>query len=220
MYRTDILANVLELAILGLLMDREQHGYEIRTHLRDRLGLSGNASFGSIYPAISRLEREGLIVASSSGEPRLAAFSTGSLSGERASVRGAKPTGAIGRRGRKAYRITELGRAQFAERLNDPSTLDDARSFTLRMALFRFVTPSVRVLLLEHRRTSLQQRLRELETNARNQELDGYARSVMEHAAKAVQLDLAWIDEVLVQERTSNDSVSPSYQNQIVHETK
>jgi len=80
-YRTDIVTHVLELAILGLLMDREHHGYEIRTHLKDRLGIGGNASFGSIYPAIGRLEREGLIEEVVTTEPRLGSFSTGSLSG-------------------------------------------------------------------------------------------------------------------------------------------
>ena len=50
---------VLDIAILGLLMDRDHHGYEIRTQLRDRLGVSANVSFGSIYPALARLERHG-----------------------------------------------------------------------------------------------------------------------------------------------------------------
>jgi len=201
-------ADVLELAILGLLMDRDHHGYEIRTHLKDRLGLAGNASFGSIYPAINRLEREGLIEASTPAETRLGAFSTGSLSGERAALRGARPAASLGRRGRKVYRITELGRAQFAERLSDPATLDDARSFSLRTALFRFLTPNVRVMLLEHRRANLVARLREVHANAANAELDSYARSVMDHAARAVELDLAWIDDLLTTERNTASSVT------------
>jgi len=202
-YRTDIVTNVLELAILGLLMDREHHGYEIRTHLKDRLGIGGNASFGSIYPAIGRLEREGLIEEVVTTEPRLGSFSTGSLSGERAALRGTRSATGLGRRGRKSYRMTEIGRQQFAERLSDPATLDDARSFSLRMALFRFLTPNARVMLLEHRRANLVARLREIRANAANAELDSYARSVMEHAAKAVELDLAWIDDCLTTERST-----------------
>ncbi len=201
-YRTDIVERVLELAILGLLMDREHHGYEIRTHLKDRLGIGGNASFGSIYPAIARLEREGLIEVAAA-EARLGSFSTGSLSGERAALRGTRNSSSLGRRGRKSYRITELGRQQFGERLSDPATLDDARSFSLRMALFRFLTPNARVTLLEHRRANLVARLREIRANAANAELDSYARSVMEHAAKAVELDLAWIDDCLTTERST-----------------
>ncbi len=43
-------ADVLELAILGLLHEQEMHGYEIRRRLRDELGLFANISFGSLYP--------------------------------------------------------------------------------------------------------------------------------------------------------------------------
>ena len=38
MYRNDRMIRVLDIAILGLLMDRDHHGYEIRTQLRERLG--------------------------------------------------------------------------------------------------------------------------------------------------------------------------------------
>jgi DNA-binding PadR family transcriptional regulator len=54
---------MLELAILGLLEDQELHGYEIRKRLRDELGLFSNISFGSLYPALSRLERAGAVEA-------------------------------------------------------------------------------------------------------------------------------------------------------------
>ena len=46
---------MLDLAILGLLQAGEFHGYEIRKRLRDELGLFANISFGSLYPALSRL---------------------------------------------------------------------------------------------------------------------------------------------------------------------
>ena len=52
---------MLDLAILGLLFEQEMHGYEIRRRLRDELGLFANISFGSLYPALSRLERGGSV---------------------------------------------------------------------------------------------------------------------------------------------------------------
>ena len=64
----------------------------------------------------------------------------------------------------------------------------------------------VRVLLLESRRANLLTRLREIRGSALNAELDSYARSVMEHAAKAVELDLAWIDDILAQEKNVGNS--------------
>ena len=112
---------VLDIAILGLLMDRDHHGYEIRTQLRDRLGVWANVSFGSIYPALARLERQGFVEASSTCQrTRLNALSTGSLSGERASLRSLRTTPGLGRRGRKVYRITERGRREFVSLLARP----------------------------------------------------------------------------------------------------
>ena len=48
---------MLDMAILGLLEERDLHGYEIRRRLREHLGLLANVSFGSIYPALTRLEK-------------------------------------------------------------------------------------------------------------------------------------------------------------------
>jgi DNA-binding PadR family transcriptional regulator len=194
---------VLDIAILGLLMDRNHHGYEIRAQLRDRLGLLANVSFGSIYPALARLEREGLVEAVAAPDTKLSSLSTGSLAGERASLRSLRSGPGLGRRGRKVYQITDIGRQEFATMLADPATLDDARTFSLRMALAKYLTPSLRIGLLEHRRSDLVRRLREVETNAQNEQLDSYAKSVMEHAAQAVQLDLAWIDKLLSTERSN-----------------
>ena len=47
---------MLELAILGLLKEQELHGYELKRRLTHTLGLLSSVSFGSLYPALSRLE--------------------------------------------------------------------------------------------------------------------------------------------------------------------
>ena len=69
---------VLDFAILGLLMERARHGYELKRALGE-LGF-WKVSFGSLYPALRRLEKRGAIEA----------------------------TGGTGRR--KSYRITDSGR--------------------------------------------------------------------------------------------------------------
>jgi DNA-binding PadR family transcriptional regulator len=194
---------VLDIAILGLLMDRDHHGYEIRTQLRDRLGVWANVSFGSIYPALARLERHGFVEAVSVATPRMSSLSTGSLSGERASLRSLRATTGLGRRGRKVYRITDRGRLEFMALLGDPATLDDGKNFSLRMALAKYLTPNLRLGLLERRRADLLGRLVEVRAGARNEELDDYARAVMDHAAKGVELDLQWIDDMLNTERSN-----------------
>ena len=200
-----MMIRVLDIAILGLLMDRDHHGYEIRSQLRDRLGISANVSFGSIYPALARLERHGSVEAVTVSDPRLSSLSTGSLSGERAALRTLRSGSGLGRRGRKVYRITERGRREFVELLANPATLDDAKGFSMRMALAKYLTPNLRVGLLERRRSDLLERLAEVRTSAHNAELDEYARSVMEHAARGVELDLAWIDTLLSAERNNSN---------------
>lgn len=201
-----MLVRVLDIAILGLLMDRDHHGYEVRSQLRDRLGVWANVSFGSIYPALARLERHGFVEAVLPVAPRASSLSTGSLSGERASLRSLRASSGLGRRGRKVYRITDRGRQEFITLLGDPATLDDGKNFSLRMALAKFLTPTLRVSLLERRRTDLVGRLAEVRAGSTNEELDIYARGVMEHAAHGVELDLAWIDTLLSTERSNQQT--------------
>jgi len=197
---------VLDIAVLGLLMERDHHGYEIRSQLRDRLGIWANVSFGSIYPALARLERHGLVEAVAPAAPRLASLSTGSLSGERASLRTLRTSSGLGRRGRKVYRITDLGKEEFQSLLADPSTMDDGKNFSLRVALARHLTPTLRVRLLERRRADLLERLSEVRAGTNNEDLDSYARAVMEHAARGVELDLEWIDDMLSIERSNQQN--------------
>ncbi len=197
---------MLDLAILGLLEERDLHGYEIRRQLREHLGLLANVSFGSIYPALTRLERSGAVVATEGGGAERAATTTpapptGSLSGELAVLRARRHSPARARRGRKVYRITDAGRQMFAELLAGGGAGDDARSFGLRLAFARHLAPQARLALLERRRALLVQRLGEVET-ART-DLDVYARSVVQHTADGVARDISWLDTLIASERAA-----------------
>jgi DNA-binding PadR family transcriptional regulator len=196
---------MLDMAILGLLEERDLHGYEIRRRLREHLGLLANVSFGSIYPALTRLEKSGAVVAvegsASEAAPAAPAPPTGSLSGELAVLRARRHTPTRSRRGRKVYRITDAGRQLFAELLAGGSTPDDARSFGLRLAFARHLAPQGRLSLLERRRAQLVQRLGEAE-NARD-DLDVYARSVVQHTAEGVARDINWLDTLIAAERAA-----------------
>jgi len=194
---------MLDLAILGLLEQRELHGYEIRRQLRDHLGMLANVSFGSLYPALARLEAAGAVeVVESPGEPAVpAAPPTGSLSGEWAVLRSRRRSAGRGRRSRKVYRITEAGRALFAELLTGGAGSDDARSFGLKLAFARHLAPQARLSLLERRRAQLVQRLAEVEGAGVGSDLDVYARSVVEHTAEGVAQDIGWLDRLIEAER-------------------
>jgi DNA-binding PadR family transcriptional regulator len=197
---------MLDMAILGLLEERDLHGYEIRRQLRDHLGILANVSFGSIYPALTRLEKVGAVMATeasaaSEGKAAEATPATGSLSGELAVLRAKRHSPSRSRRGKKVYRITEKGRQLFAELLAEGGSVDDARSFGLRLAFARHLAPSARLALLERRRALLVQRL--AETQGTNPDLDVYARSVVQHTADSVAQDISWLDQLIALERTT-----------------
>ena len=203
---------MLDMAILGLLEERDLHGYEIRRQLRDNLGILANVSFGSIYPALTRLEKSGAVVATEGSAARDAtagapkAPPTGSLSGELAVLRARRHSPAHSRRGKKVYRITEKGRQLFVQLLADGGSLDDARSFGLRLAFARHLAPQARLSLLERRRAQLVQRL--AEAQGTNVDLDVYARSVVQHTADSVAQDISWLDRLIASERADTPTAS------------
>jgi DNA-binding PadR family transcriptional regulator len=205
---------MLDMAILGLLEDRDLHGYEIRRQLRDNLGILANVSFGSIYPALTRLEKSGAVVATSEGpahdgagsaSPLPSAPPTGSLSGELAVLRARRHAPSRSRRGKKVYRITDVGRRLFTELLSEGGAVDDARSFSLRLAFARHLAPQARLSLLERRRALLVQRLAEADVS--HVDLDVYARSVVQHTADGVVQDIDWLDRLIATERASSGPV-------------
>ena len=60
----------LPLVILGLLHRRSMHGYELMAELDRLFGPEYRSSAGSVYPAISALVSEGLVVANANGGRR------------------------------------------------------------------------------------------------------------------------------------------------------
>src|SRR5579863_8754186 len=100
---------MIEFALLGLLKERPMHGYDLRKHLRADFGPLANLSFGSLYPALRRLERAEAVRASgATGDADLLPM-TGSLGGERASLVARRATSvaaaALGGRGTRARKI-------------------------------------------------------------------------------------------------------------------
>src|SRR2546423_6646703 len=85
-------AVLLELAILGLLKEQDLHGYELKKRLTDTLGLFSGVSFGSLYPALARLEAAGAVKAvEAKAAPAKPIPLTGSLTGELAAFRALSP---------------------------------------------------------------------------------------------------------------------------------
>src|SRR5919204_5593228 len=111
---------MLELAILGLLKERAMHGYQLKRRLADTLGGFWQVSYGSLYPALKRLQRE-------------------------EAVQMIFPREQVGRR-KNVYRITEKGEALFAELLEraGQESWEDNR-FRVRLAFFKYLKPKTRL---------------------------------------------------------------------------
>jgi DNA-binding PadR family transcriptional regulator len=193
---------VLELAVLGLLSEQPLHGYELKKRLSETLGPLWGISFGSLYPALRRLERSGAIEETEAVELTIAGnVSTGSLDGDLAAARTRRRT-LPGRRTRKAYRVTPRGEELFAELLAD-ETADDERSFALKLSFCRHLEPVGRLAFLERRRAQLSQRLAKTRRTPATRTIDRYTRSLLDHRTQSTQHDIAWIDELIALERES-----------------
>jgi DNA-binding PadR family transcriptional regulator len=193
---------MLELAILGLLKDQELHGYELKKRLTETWG-SGGVSFGSLYPALARLEAAGAVKAVEASEGSDTIPMTGALTGELAAFR-ARKTGARGSRGKKVYGITQRGEELFEELLaTDAGANEDERAFSLRLAFARHLPPEARIGLLERRRAQLMERLARTKGAIRNgwERLDSYTRSLLEHGHETTERDISWLDRLIARER-------------------
>jgi len=170
---------MLELAILGLLKERSMHGYELSKRLTDTLGGFWRVSYGSLYPTLKRLERQGAVEQVFAGE-------------------------VVGRR-KNVYRITEAGEALFLRLLEESghdSQTEDNR-FRGRLAFFKYLAPDARIRLLERRRASLAERLSSLQPPlaAPRERFGPYTLSLMQHGRETTEQDIAWLNGLLAAER-------------------
>jgi DNA-binding PadR family transcriptional regulator len=209
---------MIDLAILGLLSEQELHGYELKKRLGELLSSRASVSFGSLYPALARLEKAGHVKAVEERTSVPVAPMSGSLVGElaafRARVRESSMSGGRGR-GKKVYGITDLGRERLVELLSDPDVSDD-RAFTLRVAFALHLADDVRLELFERRRTELLARRDDLRRRENDPGRAGrrhtYLGALLERDAENLAHDLAWLDRLIDAERTrATSTVAPAH---------
>jgi DNA-binding PadR family transcriptional regulator len=83
--------------ILAILADGPRHGYQLRVDFEERTGSTWPLNIGQVYTTLSRLERDGLVVALDSGDEE----------------------------NQKRYGLTDLGRAELASWFATPVHRED-----------------------------------------------------------------------------------------------
>ena len=191
-YRFDI--TMLELAILGLLKDSPMHGYQLKKSLESTLGAAWQPSFGSLYPALRRLEKAGAVEKVVVEQRR-----------ERRSRRGAEKPDRTKRR--KVYQITEAGETYFRTLLEGDGGAHEERAFSLKLAFCRYMPPEDRLGLFERRRAHLTERLAQFRTQLKaymrdaKERMDDYTVSLMRHGLDSTESDIRWLDDLIEAER-------------------
>lgn len=176
---------MLELAILGLLLESPMHGYELRKRLTGLLGAFRAFSYGSLYPALRRMQADGLIVEDA------APIST---------VLGATKV----RRARRVYQLTEAGTQRFTELVADtgPQNYTDD-GFGVHLAFFNRTPAEARMRILEGRRRQVEERregLREAVARA-SSSLDRYTKQLHQLGLESSEREVKWLNELIAAER-------------------
>lgn len=176
---------MLEFAVLGLLHESPMHGYELRRQLNSRLGAFRALSFGTLYPCLARLQSQGLVSPTQDSAGR-----------------------ATGRRQRITYRLTDEGRAAFADRVDrvDPGSWEDD-AFDVRVAFFARTEREVRLRILEGRRARLVERMAVMrEDRAGLGVIDSWTAALHAHGEDEAMAAVRWLDELIAAERSGPSS--------------
>jgi DNA-binding PadR family transcriptional regulator len=197
---------LLDLAVLGLLKERQMHGYELRKQLGAMLGPFWQVSWGSLYPSLRRLAKAGAVEKVIEAKP--SRRSSRATTSKRSRTQTSTSMGS-GRR-KNVFRITPDGEQLFTSMLEETAAAVDAEHFTLKLAFFRYLQPEMRLALLERRRAYLQEKLAQFKNNLRDyrERIDSYTLSLQNHGMAATQSDIEWIDELISAER-SIETVRP-----------
>ena len=174
----------LELAVLGLLHESPLHGYELRKRLNLLFGWSRLLSYGSLYPALKRMLRNGWITEVTTVSP------------------------GVSRRQRIVYQISPAGSEFFATAVTDsgPSAWED-ENFNMRFAFFSRTDAGVRMRILEGRRQRLQERLDRARAAQRGG--DRYVNELQRHTLESMEREVRWLTELIEAERGDTSRPHP-----------
>jgi DNA-binding PadR family transcriptional regulator len=177
---------LLEFAVLGLLHEAPQHGYELRKRLNAALGPFRALSYGTLYPCLRGLLERHWIVESDG--PDATAATAGS------------------KRARIVYELTAEGKERFQDLLREagPTAWEDD-TFDVHFAFFARTEAAVRLRILEGRRSRLEERLANIRAaSAKNRErLDTYTAELERHGLDSAEREVRWLNELITAERNT-----------------
>ncbi|MFF9815647.1 PadR family transcriptional regulator [Streptomyces sp. NPDC014006] len=169
---------MLELAILGFLYDAPLHGYELRKRITALTGHVRPVAESTLYPAIKRLEKAGLL------------------------ARTTQP-GAVAAP-RHVLTLTDEGRRELRHRLAEPGPqdiTDENHWFTVLAFLRHLDDPTAQAAVLRRRLTFLEQPASffyDGDRPVRAEELpDPFRRGLLTIARATSQAELTWLRETL-----------------------
>jgi DNA-binding PadR family transcriptional regulator len=175
---------MLEFAILGLLHEAPMHGYELRKRLFEMLGTLRAFSYGSLYPTLRRLLRDGLIVEDDQQE--------------------VTARGTWGKRAKRVYKLSAEGKERFAEMLADvgPQAYDD-EGFGVHMAFFSRTPAEIRMRILEGRRRRVEERREGLRASMARagEQIDRYTRELHRLGLEHSEREVRWLNELIATEQ-------------------
>jgi DNA-binding PadR family transcriptional regulator len=169
---------MLELAILGFLFGTPLHGYELRRHITALTGHVRPVAESTLYPAIKRLEKAGLLVRET--QPGAAAAP------------------------RQVLSLTEEGRSELRRRLAEPArqdVTDENRWFTVLAFLRHLDDAELQAAVLRRRLAFLEEPASffyDGERALRAEDLDDpFRRGVLTIARATSRSELEWLRATL-----------------------
>ena len=159
------------------------HGYELRHYLSFIVGHIWQLSYGTLYPALRRLEKRGELT--------------------KQTIRDGKGPA------KHVYALTAQGERTFLAMMREvasPTEISDPHKFTLRLIFFRYLDRETREGLMAQRLKFLQENrtsLAEMETIP-SQGLDRYRRALIRYHAKLNAEEIAFV-EALVRDEADKE---------------
>jgi PadR family transcriptional regulator AphA len=160
--------------ILGMLTQQPMSGYDIKRLLQGFGWLVGDASYGSLYPALHGLHQDGLVTVEV--QPGLD-----------------KPP-------RKVYSISEEGKSVLAAWVSQPHTTNPSlKAFVMRLNLAGNQSEASLISDLRQRRAQVEEHHNALEEEAGelDDQVDLGHRLTLNYAVTMAAAELAWLDHTL-----------------------